>query len=824
MPYLAQLGVSHVYLSPFLTAAPGSPHGYDQADPTGVDPALGGLRGYRRLRRGLEELGLELLTDVVPNHMAIAAANHWWEEALARGPHSAGGRFFDISWRDRESRSTGKVVLPFLPRRYGRMLAAGELRLVRTGRRVVVRVGETTYPISPASLTTLRREFRATFGQKAAPAVPAVGEAAERDMDLLVAAVNADPIWLDRLLQAQHFRLARWQARERELNYRRFFDVDSLVGVRIEDERVYHAHHDYLLGILKPGDGLRVDHPDGLRDPEGYLRRLRDDSKRRWIVVEKILGRGEQLPRSWPVDGTTGYDFGRLVNGLFVAQEAEGELTQTYARFTGEERSYEEVEHLSKREVVWALFGSDLNRLSDQLQNVTGRSPWHRDFGRHELREALAEVAAALPVYRTYLADGMGRRAVRDATAPLRAAIRKVQSSRPDLDPDLLSLIGDVLGFTVDDPEARDLALRFQQLSGAVMAKGVEDTAFYRYHRLISLNEVGDDPGHFGVAVPEFHRAMELRQSDWPLALNATSTHDSKRSEDVRCRIDMLSLLPSAWALAVRRWARLTDPHRQGPGLPDRNFEYFLYQTLLGAWPISEQRLLTVVQKSVREAKVHTSWRSPEPRYEESVRSFTRGALHDPAFIRSLAAFLRRIERPARVASLAATLLKLTAPGVPDIYQGTEVWAHNLVDPDNRRPVDFTGLKRQLDLAGAGTPPRGRSTWSGGLPKQWLLERGLEVRRERASAFSPRARYVALAVHGTHAAHVVAFERGGQVVTVVPTRPFLGREGWGDTTIELGRMRWKDRLGGATFESGEVRVADLLRGFPVALLVAEAAP
>jgi (1->4)-alpha-D-glucan 1-alpha-D-glucosylmutase len=850
LPYLAQLGVSHVYLSPFLTASGGSLHGYDQSDPTKVDQALGGTRGYLRMRRRLRALGLELLVDLVPNHMAIGdGSNAWWQDVLARGLRSRRARFFDIVWESHEPRLAGRVLLPFLPRAYGRMLAGGDLRLVRVGRAVAVQVGVNRYPVAAATLLVSLKEIA-----DAVPAARRVVEAVARDprggtirrrvgaqgqarwsawlnsdpmaakqVDAVLSAINRNPSWLDGLLCRQPYRLARWQASNEDLNYRRFFDVDSLVGLRMEDEGVYQAHHGYLLRLLGPGVALRVDHPDGLRDPELYLQRLRAESERRWVVVEKILALGEELPPGWPVEGTTGYDFARLANGLFVDPDAEAALTSSYGEFTGESRPFAEVAHQSKAEVVRALFGSDLNRLTAQLLRIVEGEPLHRDCSRQQVREVLAEMASALAVYRTYLREGGSAAATERAGAPLRAAIDRVAAARPDLDLDLIQFTGQVLSLKVEAPEAHDLAMRFQQLTGAVMAKGVEDTAFYRYQRLISLNEVGDDPGHFGVDLAEFHGAMQLRQARHPLTLNATSTHDSKRSEDVRCRINAISEVPAEWRRAVRRWSLLTARHREGPDLPDRNFEYFLYQTLVGAWPISLDRLWTVVEKSVREAKVHTSWRSPRAGYEASVRAFVSGAIQDPAFIRSLEAFIRRIDRFAQAASLGVTLLKLTAPGVPDVYQGTEVWDRSLVDPDNRRAVDFDRLHQQLVQLESATLPEVLRSWPSGVPKQWLLARGLGVRREFPSAFGPDGSYLPLEAGGARARHVVAFERGGQVVTVVTRLPIGASRGLEDTVLELGDRTWTDRLSGSCFKGGEILVADLLQHLPVALLVAEEA-
>ncbi len=844
-PYLAALGVSHLYLSPYLTAAPNSVHGYDVTDPSTVDEALGGADGYRRLLTALDDNGLRLLVDLVPNHMSISqGSNPWWQDVLASGPGTARAGYFDINWESPDPRLAGRVLVPVLAQSYGATLAAGKFHLARVGTAIELRFDGERFPVTLASLAETLGEI--ADGPREASALvqaltgpdagnlqgangAAVGEYADgraletqlADLDSALAAIAKNHLWMDRLLQRQWYRLARWQAGSQDLNYRRFFDVDSLVGVRIEEEQVFRDHHGPLLKSLDPTAGLRVDHPDGLRDPQEYLGRLRRDSPQRWIVVEKILAPGEDLPVDWPVEGTTGYDFARLATGLFVDRAAEASLTDTYRHFTGEGRAFAEVAHESKRQVVKSLFGSDLNRLTDQLVRIAEASPEHRDCSRHEVRETLAELAAALPVYRTYLRPGMSRAAATRAAAPLQVAVDLVASGRPDLDRELLRFAGDVLSLRVGDPVAEDLALRFQQLTGAVTAKGVEDTAYYRYHRLISLNEVGDDPRRFGVGIEEFHSAMAARQRQQPLSMNATSTHDSKRSEDVRCRINVISEMPEAWARAVRRWSRCTALHRGALDLPDRNFEYFFYQTLVGAWPISLERILAVVEKSVREAKVHTSWRLPNPGYEAAVIHFVTCSLRDPVFTRSVAAFVGRIDTLARISSLAVSLLKVTAPGVPDVYQGTEVWNYSLVDPDNRRPVDFDSLGEQLlglesissgEIARSGSP---------GLLKLWVLSRALKVRGDMVDAMGPSGEYLPLAVEGRLRGHLVAFARGGRVVTLVPRLALATRGGWEDATVRLPRGQWVDKFTGARFAGGSTDVGRLLGAFPVALLVAE---
>ncbi|MHB8395548.1 MAG: malto-oligosyltrehalose synthase, partial [Candidatus Dormibacteria bacterium] len=607
----------------------------------------------------------------------------------------------------------------------------------------------------------------------------------------------------------------------RDLNYRRFFDNNDLVGVRIEEQDVFKDHHALVLSEVRAGrvGGLRVDHPDGLRDPVGYLKRLRGDAPGAWTVVEKILVPGEELAEDWDVEGTTGYDFGRLALGLFVDPAAEARMSATYRSFTGEARAFPQVALEGKRLAVKELLGSDLNRLTGQLLKISQAPRNHRAHTRDELREALAELAAAFPVYRTYLRAGMSKQLAAQASRGVAVAAARVRDIRPDLDPALLTFVEDVLSLRIPGGDEEDLALRFQQLTGAVMAKGVEDTAFYRYHRLISLNEVGDDPGQFGVSLEQFHAAMGQRQRRCPRTMNSTSTHDSKRSEDVRSRINLLSEVPDQWQRAVRRWARLNGTHRRSPQVPDRNFEYLLYQTLVGVWPVTAERLWPVLEKSIREAKLHTSWNEPHLGYEASARRFLTGALQQPNFVDDLSRFVARLIAPARVASLAVALLRCTAPGIPDTYQGTELWEHSLVDPDNRRPVDFSIRGTLLDRLAGMSPEQVMKASATGLPKLLVVTSSLRVRRSLPEAFAEAGDYRPLVSVGKKRDNVVAFCRGNQVVTVVPRLLMQLRSGWEDTVVELPPGHWTHQLTAETFRGGAVPMEALGKRFPVALLV-----
>ena len=868
-PYLAKLGVSHVYTSPVLEAAPGSSHGYDVVDHSRVNPELGGTEAHRRFCATLGTLGLGQVLDIVPNHMAITAGNAWWEDVLENGPSSRWAAYFDVDWEGPESKLRNTVLIPVLADHYGRVLEAGELLLERQEGSFCIRYHEHRYPVAPpayglplslaaADLAAEGRgdddelEFLAAAFTALPPATatdPRSVRDRHRDKEVLkrslarlcaerpdvsaavlhaVHRINGDPELLDTLLERQNYRLAYWRTAGRELDYRRFFDITTLAALRMEDDQVFADTHALVLGWVEAGvlDGLRIDHPDGLRDPEGYFRRLRAAASRAWIVVEKILEPGEELPASWPVDGTTGYDFLNRLGGLFVDPAGEAPMSAAYAEYTGEPVEVDEVVRDAKHLVMRDVLGADVNRLTHLFVGVCEASRRYRDFTRHELHEVLREVIACFGVYRTYVRPGQP---VSEADEHhLATALAAATGRRPDLDPELFELLGEVLRGRLEVPAASALLERFQQVTGPVMAKAVEDTAFYSFNRLVSLNEVGGDPGRFGIGVEDFHASMVSAQEDWPAAMLATSTHDTKRSEDVRARLALLSEIPEHFGAAVRRWAATNARHRTsvagGPTWPDPNLEWLLYQTLVGAWPISTDRVTAFAEKATREAKVHTSWIDPDPAYDEAVRSFVAGALADREFLDDLEAFVEPLVAPGRTNSLAAQLVKLTAPGVPDLYQGTEVWDLSLVDPDNRRPVDFCTRGALLDELGSLDAGEVLRRSEEGLPKLHATAAALALRRRRPEAFAGgrAGRYRPVAAAGHAAANVVAFTRGDRVAVVVP-RLVLGLErrgGWRDTTVELCPRGWRNLLTGDEVDGAGVSLRSLLGTFPVALLEA----
>jgi (1->4)-alpha-D-glucan 1-alpha-D-glucosylmutase len=858
--YLADLGISHLYSSPYLQAAPGSAHGYDVIDHGRVNEELGGVEGHTRLCFTLARHGLGQILDVVPNHMAIAArGNAWWWDVLENGPSSRYASYFDVDWDPPESRLRNTVLIPVLGEHYGRALEAGELRLHREGAVFTVTYHEHAFPVAPPSLdeplgtaAARARSDALAFIADAFGRLPLSTatdwlsvQQRHRDKEVLrglldrllreepeVAAavsrivdeINASPDALDALLEQQNYRLAFWRSAGRDLGYRRFFDINSLVGLRSEEDRVFADTHALILRWLADGmlDGLRIDHPDGLRDPEHYFKRLHTASPTAWTVAEKILEPGERLRETWAVDGTTGYDFLNRVGGLFIDPEGDKPLTALYADFTGEPTDFAAVARQKKHLVMRDVLGSDVNRLTALFLDVCERHRRHRDYTRHELHEVLREVIAWFPVYRTYVRPGAGEIHA-DDVRDVGEAIEAAKGARPDLDAALFDFFRDLLLLRLPGPTEHELVMRVQQLSGPVMAKGVEDTAFYCFNRLVALNEVGGDPGRFGLSVEEFHHASAEAQARWPRTMLATSTHDTKRGEDVRARLALLSEIPERWSAAVQRWAAMNEPRRRGEW-PDRNAEYLLYQTLVGAWPIEAERVVAYMEKAAREAKAHTSWTDHHVPYEDALQGFIVDVLADEEFRDDLGRFVATLVEPGRITSLSQTLVKLTAPGVPDLYQGTELWTLTLVDPDNRAPVDYGLRRRLLDELEDATPEEIWRRIDEGLPKLWVIRQALALRRRRPELFGARGDYRPLEPKGARARHAIAFMRGDAAITVAP-RLVLGLGGdWGDTSLELPAGRWRHELTGDVVAGGSVRLADLLRRFPLALLSKEDAP
>ncbi|SNT59201.1 (1-_4)-alpha-D-glucan 1-alpha-D-glucosylmutase [Asanoa hainanensis] len=737
--YLSDLGASHLYSAPLLTAAPGSAHNYDVVDHRAANPQLGGEPGRQRLVTALRAAKLGFVVDIVPNHAGIAVpqANPAWWDVLRNGRSSAYADWFDIDW------SRDRILVPVLGH-------DGDLDPlhVRDGE---LHYYEHRYPIAPGTGAGTPREVHAR----------------------------------------QHYELVGWQRGDSELNYRRFFAVSSLAGLRVEDPAVFDATHAEVLRWVAAGDvdGIRVDHPDGLRDPVGYLARLRDAAPGVWLVIEKILEYGEDLP-AWPVDGTTGYDALREAGGVFVDPAGEPAFSVLDAALTGVVVSWPELTHACKLEAAHRMFPAELHRLATLAP------------GLPDAAAGLAELAANFPVYRSYGADGLRH---------LARARSEAGRRRPDLVPTL-----DALTARLRDP-ADELGQRFSQLTGAVMAKGVEDTAYYRWTRFVALNEVGGAPERFGVGVGEFHAAAARRQRTWPLGMTALSTHDTKRSEDVRARLAVLAEVPDRWTGVLREWLAAAP-------LPDPSFAHLLWQTVVGAWPLTRERLHAYVEKAAREASVSTSWVSPSPVFERALHAVVDQIFDDPALTASVSTFAAELTPAGWSNSLGQKLVQLAMPGVPDVYQGTELWDYSLVDPDNRRPVDFAARSALLARLDGGWEPPVDET---GAAKLLVVSRTLRLRRDRPDLF---AGYRQVSAFGPAADHVVAFDRGGAIA--VATRLPVGlslRGGWGETYLTLpgnssvpddsaSSRRFTDSFTGRVYSGRRVPVSSLLDRYPVALL------
>jgi len=827
--YLADLGVSHVYLSPYLQARRGSSHGYDVVDHRQVNPELGGEVGLTRMSRALEARGLRQLLDVVPNHMAIGPDNAWWWDVLEHGRSSRYARHFDFDAED--VGVDHRVLLPILGERYADAVAGGRIAVVREGSRFVVLYGDQRMPASPRSLADpLARVARAmgstelAFFAEAYAAVASpdpgplarlcVGEpAVAAAIDAELGALAADPARLDAFLEQQSWRLGFWRNALRELQYRRFFDVADLAGLRVEDPVVFEDVHARVLAWLGDGtlDGVRIDHVDGLRDPTVYLTRLRSRAPGAWIVVEKILAAGERVPAAWPVDGTTGYDWLRILDGVLVDPAGRPALERTWARFGGDPATWEEQARVARLDVIHGLLASERDRLVALATRMIVGDPELRDVTSRELADAIAELLASLPVYRTYVRPGEPVSATDRAW--IDAAFAAAAPHRPEVDRRVWAALRAALLLERPGDDAVAFALRFQQTSGAVMAKGIEDTLFYRNLCFVMLDEVGGAPERFGVGLDELHDVLAAAP---PGALVATATHDTKRGEDVRARLAVLSEIAETWSAEVDRWSDRARRHRTGD-LPDLATEYLIWQTLVGAWPLSPERLRTYLEKAAREAKRHTSWMSPNPAYEEALFGFADAVLADRELIATIASFVASITPVARRNTLTRTLLKLTVPGVPDLYQGAELWDLSLVDPDNRRPVDFEARRALLQRARDLPPAAVLADADDGLPKLWLIHRVLQARRRHPEWFDGPCRR--LAVSGPRAEGVIAFARGERLVIIAPRLTAPGLPG-ADTTIELPAGEWVDTLSGELVDGRDrIGAATAWSAFPVALLV-----
>ncbi|MEQ9337410.1 MAG: malto-oligosyltrehalose synthase [Miltoncostaeaceae bacterium] len=773
-PRIAALGATHLYLSPILQAGPGSAHGYDVVDHSRVSADLGGPEGFARLARAARAEGLGIVVDVVPNHIAIptpAWHNPVLWSVLRDGPGAPEARWFDVDW----TAGDRALLMPVLGGPVGRCLRDGEITLDRDGTEPLVRYHEHAFPVRPGT----------------------------EDLPL--------PALLDR----QWYRLAHWRVADEELNYRRFFDVDTLAGVRVELPAVFAATHRVLLDLHARGDidGFRIDHPDGLADPRGYLRRLAESTGGAWVVVEKILEGDEPLPGDWPCEGTTGYDALNRVMGVLVDPAGAEALTATWTDMGGAPPTFAEAAEAAKRQVLDGPLRAEVNRLVGIAAAICHADIMLRDHTRRALEEALVELLVAFPVYRAYVVPG------EDPAPASRAHLREASALACDRVPeradevDLLTELALARGHR--DALRDEFCVRFQQTCGPVMAKGVEDTAFYRHMRLSALNEVGGDPGAFGIDPDRLHAWAHARQARHPVGMTSLTTHDTKRTEDVRARLVVLSEIAQEWREQVLAWHAAAAPLRQGDG-PHPADEYLMWQTLVGAWPIGPERLWPYLEKAVREAKLRTAWTAPDHEYEASLRTLAEGVLADPALSGEVASFVARLAPATRANVLSQKLLQLALPGVVDVYQGTELVSLSLVDPDNRRPVDHEDRRVRMERLDAGAAPADLDD-----EKLLVTMRALRLRRAHPDWFAGAdASYEALPSGSVHA---VGMLRAGRVAAVTTRLP-VGLErggGWGTAGLALPEGDWRDVLTGRSVAGGVVPVEGVLDRMPVALLVRE---
>ncbi|MFQ5925926.1 MAG: malto-oligosyltrehalose synthase [Terriglobia bacterium] len=919
--YLHALGLTDLYASPLLAARQGSSHGYDVIDPTRLNPELGSEEEFAALVGKLRRHGMGLLLDIVPNHMAASSENPWWMDVLENGTGSPYAAFFDIDWHPANRARENKLVLPILGDPYRTALENQELRLTLEENGFFIRTYDAKLPLAPGSYAGILRHRMDALAQALGADHPAFrelgnllrtskrlpqhrapddGTAEERQreresfkqrlwrlyqahavirefLDENLRLFNgqkgdsASFKLLDQLLAEQAYRLAFWREGNKEVNYRRFFALSDLVCIRVEQPRVFEATHALLLRLGKEGKvtGLRVDHVDGLREPLGYLRRLQNGLAATevgaerfpsfYIIVEKILAAEETLPAEWPVHGTTGYEFLNALNGIFVDARGSRALAASYRRFTKLNTPFAKVVYTQKKQVMERLFAAEMRTLGEQLRRLATQDRQGRTLAGEELTQALIEVTACFPVYRTYVREF--KSTPRDRRTIARA-LQQARRRNPTVGSAAFRFLRRVL--LLERPRAeqketwREFVLRWQQHTGPIMAKGFEDTALYIYNPLISLNEVGGEPEAGAIPVELFHRRIRARQQRWPYTLNAISTHDTKRSEDVRARINVLSELPKIWEKNLERWSRWNQAKKRRVNArpaPDRNEEVLLYQTLLGAWPLAEEevpafreRLKSYMVKAAREAKLHTSWLEPNPAHESALAEFVEAILRPSTtnrFWKDFLRFQKQIAHYGALNALAQVLVKIAAPGVPDFYQGTELWDFSLVDPDNRRPVDFQKraqlLKDLQQVEAAGLVALARALladWRDGRVKLYLTYKALQFRRDHRELFLD-GDYIPLQISGARKKHACAFaRRQGEdwALVVVPRLATqlvaeekfpLGDTVWGRSGVILPRQappRWLNVFTGETLEASSANrksvlpLGSVLRNFPVALL------
>ena len=929
VPYLADLGIAELYASPIFTARRGSTHGYDVVDPQQINPELGGQTAFDAVVQELQKHGIGWVQDIVPNHMAYDNENHMLMDALENGSDSHYHNFFDIDWNHPYGGIHGRVLAPFLGKFYGDCLESGELQLHYRQSGLSINYFSLCFPLriesySPVLMYDLGR-LRTKLGRShpdfvkflgvlyALKYVPSGEEGRERYDQIAFIKSMLWELWndsgvvkqfieeniqifngeagnsesfnlLDTLLSEQFFRLSYWKVGNEELNYRRFFTVNELISLRVEDPLVFDETHALIFELTKAGKitGLRVDHIDGLYDPAQYMNRLREHEPEIYLSVEKILEPHEELPLTWPIQGTTGYDFMSKVNCLFCQQSSEEAFDSIYYQFIGKAIRCEQIIDENKQLIIGKYLAGDIDNLAHLLKQIADRYRYASDFTMYGLKRALVEILKLFPIYRTYISRDGSRQADRDC---MKQVLQKARENIPTFANELV-FIEKFLLLNFDDSLSQEdkehwlhFLMRMQQYTGPLMAKGVEDTAFYVFNRLISLNEVGSSACQFGISIDDFHSFNQSRSAQWPHAMNATATHDTKRGEDVRARINVLSEIPQDWEAQVKNWSAINTPLKKtvnGTSAPAPNDEYLLYQTLLGAFPFdpAEQaafidRTQDYVVKAVREAKVHSTWMRPEAPYEEAFTTFIEQILEDTEdnlFLQVFRPFQKKIQHYGVLNSLSQTLLKNTSPGIPDLYQGTELWDLSLVDPDNRRPVDYELRSKYLKEIKAKTKKETKAkakttskttakpeykgdlldylaellkTPEDGRIKLFLTHQVLQARQAHQDLFQ-RGGYEKLTVLGSLKGHVVAFARDldeTRLIAIVPRiltslvkegEYPLGEQVWRETRIVQppgSSAKWQDAITGREIAGGDTLwLKDILTHFPVALLIGKVEP
>ncbi len=904
VPYLHQLGISHVYASPYFAAVPGSMHGYDITNHNELNPEIGSREDYDEFVRLLHEHGMGQIVDFVPNHMGIAGArNPWWVDVLENGASSTFAPYFDIDWAPLKEELANKVLLPILGDQYGRVLERGEFHLEYESGAFWLRYYETRLPLAPRSyvvilkvaLENLHAHYRNGFYEEVQSVVTALEylptqtetaperraerlrekEIIKRRLDRRCAECPQilDAIQqaihqiegqagdsrsfdvLDQLLERQAYRLSYWRVAAEEINYRRFFDINDLAALRMELPEVFQEAHRLVFELVGSGavTGLRIDHVDGLWNPRDYLEQLQAGAAEKlssrsshplYLLVEKILGRDEHLHADWPVDGTTGYDFTNEVTGVLVDKNAEKALTKTYDWFINGSPRFADLVYQKKQLTMRLSLASEINVLGHVLNRLSEKNRWYRDFTLNALTTAVREVIACFPVYRTYIEPG--RQPSDDDRRVINRAVNVARRRNPGLEASVFEFLREVLllHFPENVEEAAreeqvQFVMKFQQCTGPIMAKGLEDTVFYVYNRLTALNEVGGEPQHFGDSVETFHAQNIARREELPHSMLATSTHDTKRSEDVRTRLAAISELPGVWRKSLRRWRSGNRKHKrdvEGEMAPDANEEYLLYQTLLGTWlpegPTEEyvSRIQDYMTKAIKEAKLNSSWIQPNEEWDNATREFVSKALdrrHRNRFLETFEPVAQQVAQLGAMNALAQTALKLTVPGVPDIYQGNETWDYSLVDPDNRRPVDYHLRREMIASLRDASPGDLLANWRDGRVKAFLTTRLLRWRSEHP-AIAKSGSYIPIEARGSFAECVIAFRRDfeGQSLTVIVPRltsrvgfPPIG-DAWKDTTVVLPQgTTFRNLLTGVEFTAGDdAPLSEVLSDFPVAAL------